>query len=262
MAAMPRWPMPARVLTTPAERWSRRGDSPPPHGGWYFVARVFGEVAWRLPGRTPARLHAFAMAEAQSELELRRAAARSPSFARRALYLRHALDEARHARMFAQRADELWRGGGRAGCFLRAPELEHLYDRLGEVGCLAFVHLGEARGRAQFEAYRARFARRGDERTRTLFDAVLADERRHERYTRELLLELCGTEGAVRAALRRARAWELWRGFRRSGRLVSTALHAVVMTALYLVVAPLGLVLRRRRRPLGFIDEERREQPR
>lgn len=104
---------------------------------------------------------------------------------------------------------------------------------------LAFVHRGERRGREQFERYARHFDRRGDTRTRALFDAILVDERRHERYTRALLVELAGGERAARAALRRAALWEAWRTWRRAGRALASAIYAVAMIAIYLVA---GLV--------------------
>jgi hypothetical protein len=59
----------------------------------------------------------FARTEEQSQLELRQAAALCPEVARRAAYLRHALDEQRHAEILAETASTLAvaHGGERFG---------------------------------------------------------------------------------------------------------------------------------------------------
>lgn len=204
-----------------------------------LLVRASSPLVWRLPGHAPRKLEAFGRAEEGSRIDLLAAAHATPSLARRARYLRHALDETRHAAMFARRANELRAARGLAPSGPPRADSEALFERLGEVGFLAFVHRGERRGRRQFEVYARHFARHGDERTRALFDAILADEREHEGYTRALLVELAGERGAARA-LRRAGWWEAWRTWRRAGRALAHAVYAVAMTALYLVVAPLA----------------------
>ena len=59
------------------------------------LARLLAPLAWRTPARAARKLQSFARAEQGSMLDLRLAAARTPSPARAALYLRHADDEAR-----------------------------------------------------------------------------------------------------------------------------------------------------------------------
>jgi hypothetical protein len=203
------------------------------------VVRATSPLVWRWPGHAPRKLEAFARAEEGSRLDLMAAAHATPSLARRARYLRHALDETRHAAMFTRRARELRASAGLAPCGPPRADTEELFARLGELGFLAFVHLGEQRGRKQFEVYAAHFARRGDARTQAMFDGILVDEREHEGYTHALLVELAGADGA-RQALRRARWWSAWRGWRRAGRAITHALYAVLMMALYLIMAPLA----------------------
>jgi hypothetical protein len=96
----------------------------------------------------------------------------------------------------------------------------------------------------QFEAYRDFFARSGDDASRAMFDAVLVDERRHEAYSRALLLDLAGSERAARAAMRRVALWEAWRTWRRLGRVMAGAVYAAIMIALYVVLAPIALLVR------------------
>jgi rubrerythrin len=201
-------------------------------------------VAGRIPGHSARMLLGFARAELGSMLDLRAAAERSPSIERSALYLRHALDESRHARMLFQRGAELRRARGEAPPPATSADTEDLFERLGEVAFLAFVHRGERRGRMQFEAHRDAFARRGDEKTRALFEALITDERRHEAYTWELLVELAGGVHPARAALRKAAAWEAWRLWRRAGRAGAHLAYATLMTALYLLLLPMSLLVR------------------
>lgn len=209
------------------------------------LVRLATPVVWRVPGHGARKLYGFARAEQGSRIDLLQAAHRTPSLARRALYLRHALDETRHAQMFWRRANEL-RGEAYPP---PVADTEDLFARLGEARFLAFVHRGEQRGRQQFELYAKHFGARGDDKTRALFDAILRDEHRHEGYTRALLVELVG-ERAARRELRRAALWAAWRMWRRMGRALSAAIYTLAMIAVYLVAGPiawLGSVLARRR---------------
>jgi len=216
-----------------------------------LFARVTSGLIWRSPRRAARLLFSFAHAEAGSRIDMITAARLTPSAERRALYLRHALDEGRHAQLFALRSAELRaRRGLRPLGFVR-PEAEALFERLGERRFLAFVHRGEQRGRRQFEGYREHFARAGDDRMRALFDAILTDERRHEEYTGALLRELCGGARGARRALGGAAAWEAWRTWRRAGRALAGAAYAASMSVLYLLLAPFALALRTVARPRG-----------
>ncbi len=190
-------------------------------------------IVWRIPGHGARKLQSFARAEQGSRIDLLLAARLTTSIERRALYLRHAVDETRHAQLFTRRAAEL-RGRSEPA----HADTEELFARLGERRFLAFVHRGERRGRQQFELYARHFARRGDTRSAAMFGAILGDEERHERYTRELLVGLCGEPGA-RAELRRAAMWEAWRTWRRAGRWLASRMFAIAMTVIYLVAAPL-----------------------
>lgn len=212
------------------------------------LVRLVTPLVWRLPGHAARKLHGFARAEKGSRIDLLQAAHHTESLERRALYLRHALDETRHARMFWRRANELCR---KKPLPPPSADTEELFARLGELRFLAFVHRGELRGKQQFELYARHFAARRDARTEAMFKAILADEERHQRYTRELLVELAGSERRARAELRRAALWEAWRTWRRAGRALAAALFAGAMTAIYLVcgpVAAIGSRLSRRRR--------------
>lgn len=202
------------------------------------LATLLAPLTLGSPRRRARLLAAFARAEHASMLDLRLAAAATPSPARKAAYLGHALDEERHARTFAAAARE--QGGDHSV----HGDAEDLFARRGEVGFLAFVHHGESRGHRQFAALAARAERLGDARLSTLLRAIARDEAQHEAYTRALLVELAGGEPGARRALRRARAWEAWRTFRRVGRATAGIVWTTSMTVLYFALVPFVLLVR------------------
>lgn len=208
------------------------------------LARLLNPIVWRLPGRPARKLFAFARAERGSMIDLMQAARTTQSAARAAMYLRHATDEARHARLFAQRSAELRRERGAEPLGAVRADTEALFERLGELDFLAFVHRGERRGRAQFEAYQAYFVQRGAQQDAALFEGILADERRHESYTRDLLVALAGSEAAARVALRRMGRWEAWRTWRRAGQGLAQWVYAISMFGVYVLAAPMALLVR------------------
>jgi hypothetical protein len=212
------------------------------------LAWLAGQWSFRAPLRTAQLLNGFARTEEQSQLELRDAARACPDERRRALYLRHALDEARHSRTFAEHAEELSRLAGGAGFSRPSAGSEGLFERLGEPRFLAFVHAGERRGRVEFETYARLLRQRGSLALAQLFEGVIGDERQHEAYSARLLEELAGGAEAARA-LTFARRWQAWRAFRRGGRGVSGALYNLTMLALYAALVPFALLWRLRPSP-------------
>ena len=207
-----------------------------------LLARLVNPIVWRIPGHGARKLRGFALAEHGSMLDLAAAARLTPSPERAALYLRHSLDENRHARLFALRADELRAQADRPSFGFPHADIENLFERLGETRFLAFVHRGERRGRAQFETYKAWFGRQRDNKTRALFDAIVRDEIRHETYTRDLLVELAGGEVAARRELTHAALWEAWRHWRRLGRSAAEGFYFTLMLLLYGLLAPFAVL--------------------
>jgi hypothetical protein len=235
-----RAPTTAGLVPVPARAYPSRGTRMPRR----LLARLLNPIVWSVPGHGARKLHGFALAEQASMIDLQAAVRSTPSPERRAAYVRHLLDETRHAQMFALRAAELRQKDGAAPFGPLRADTEELYENLGERRFLAFVHRGEQRGCAQFEVYRDWFARRGDDRTRALFEAILKDERQHARYTWELLAAIAGSDAAARADLRRAALWEAWRTWRRAGRFVAERAYFVLTVALYLLLAPFSLITR------------------
>jgi hypothetical protein len=212
------------------------------------LARLLNPLVWRTASHSAHKFHGFALAEHGSMLDLRLAARLTPSPARAAAYLRHADDETRHAQMFGKRARQLAREAGlRRGHAVWDPiraDSEQLFVGLGELEFLAFVHVGEARAIEQFLIYVAYFEARGRERDASLLTTILVDERRHAEYTRALLFELAASEAVARRALRRVRRWEAWRSWLRAGRFLAERVYLVSMLLVYLLAAPLGLLVR------------------
>lgn len=201
-----------------------------------FLADFFYTLSWRLPGRTWRRLYAFAEAEAESALELRCAAAQTKSAELAAKFLRHAEDEARHARILVRRAEVARAAGPLA---LPRPAHVHLFRTLGEDAFIAFVLRGETRGRRQFEAH-VRYFKTRDAALSTALASILGDERQHESYTRELLAMRPDAKSLRRRVAWRDRAYR----WRRAGGFLTAPLFALMMGALYLLSAPLALMTR------------------
>jgi hypothetical protein len=207
-----------------------------------FLARLFAPFVVRRRGRAAAMLMRFARTELGSSLVMRWAAAATASPVRRAAYLRHALDEERHARFFAARARKL----GAPACRLVA-DADDVFRLLGEQRFVAFVHRAEARGEREFEAYERGFRAAGDTKTAAVFQLVLRDERRHVEYSRGFFAEL----GVGHTTLAWVAAWEAARAAQRLASAVFGALHFTVMLGLYAALLPFSLVARLRSRRRG-----------
>ncbi|MEY4580404.1 MAG: hypothetical protein RL701_5107, partial [Pseudomonadota bacterium] len=208
-----------------------------------------GRLRWSNPRRAARLLLAFARAERSSHYDMLAAANGCISITRRALYLAHARDEALHAQLFMLRARELASAALPAG--EPQPDFEHLFEQLGELRFLAFVHAGEVRGQRQLTLYRDELAARGDHKSRALFDAVLRDEAQHVQYTQEQLQLVAGSERELQRALLFARSWELWRSWRRLGRTLATVVFNAAMYVVYVCLAPLAWLEQRNARKPG-----------
>jgi hypothetical protein len=224
---------------------------------WFVRAQAWlgGSIAFTSQLRTARLLYGFACTEAQSQLELCRAARACQDPRRRAMYLRHALDEARHARVFGEHAAELAHAAGAEGFPAPAAASEDLFDALGETRFLAFVYRGERRGRTEFEVYAKLLHRRGVSSLALLFERLVLDERQHEAYTARLLEELGGEAGARRALGWAARS-DAWLAFRRHGRRFAGLLYTLSMLLVYAALAPYALAIRwLSRPPRGFVND-------
>ncbi len=211
------------------------------------------EVVWRLP-RRPARLLAqFSQAERGSCYDMLAAAELTTSRALRRKYLEHAIDESQHATIFRGRALALGVSREEAALFDAAYLGEHgivggetLFERLGELEFLAFVHISEKRALEQFRVYQERSL--PDAETLEALGRICKDEVFHMTYTGAELERLRG-EGrgdAVKAAARRIfinRYKEAWLRFSRD---LGAVTSGIWLTLLYAVVlGPFKLLARR-----------------
>jgi len=219
-----------------------------------FLAKLVSPIVWRIPGHAARMLFGFSLAEHGSMLDLASAARNAPTPERRAQYLRHMVDEARHARLFAMRSAELRLASGQQSLGFPVADTEGLFEGLGELRFVAFVHRGETRAQNQFEAYRNWFDRQGDKKSQALFAAIIRDEQRHAQYTYDLLVELAGGEERARAELRAAFLWEAWRRWRRLGRFIAEKVYFVVMLLIYGVSGPLASLSGRGKQVTGWVE--------
>ena len=204
---------------------------------------MLSPLTWGSPSRTVRRLSAFARAEEGSRIDLIAAARLCQDTERAAKYLAHARDEARHTRIFANRARQLAEQGGLPPPDPVRADGDHLFEQLGEVDFLAFVHLGEDRAVQQFSHYERWLSPR-DPRTGAVFSALIEDERGHSTYSRSLLVSMVG-EVAAKKAIRRARLWEAWRVWRRLGRTTARLIYVILFSSLIPLLAVLSLWVRR-----------------
>lgn len=192
-------------------------------------------LSLRSPERVAARMSAFARAERGSQLDMHCAAAQTEDVTLASQFLRHAHDESRHARAFANRARELGEDG-----WIHA-DGGRLLAQLGPEKFLAFVHQGEARAIQRFLVIQETLVRNGDTRSASVFGALLQDETRHAAYTRSALDRHSQNPAAV---LRQTRRWSLWQGYRRLTAATARTLHDAGAWLMYLCLFPLALWLR------------------
>lgn len=224
--------------------------------GWPRQAWIgfWGQFAWRLPGGPQRLLTSFSQAERGSFYDMLAAAEQTERRELRRLYIEHALDESRHAGLFIGRVQEMG-GSDRTQAVLADSAYladkgivgeESLFERLGELRFLAFVHVAEADAVEQFDTY----LRLGlpDDETGTMLRGILKDEAFHVSYSRAALEPYIaqGLEGQVRSELRWVRLHRLWEGWKRFSHHIGAFVSSLWLGLLYLlVVGPFSLFERR-----------------
>jgi rubrerythrin len=216
-------------------------------------------LVWRDPSRRARNLLRFAEVEADGGRDLVRAAEVTADPLLRRLFLKHALDEQRHADLFRGRGLALVRHAPRAAAGLRAewlaPGERGLDDVRVDEECdeslLAFLHLSEAAAARDFARYIAVLG--GDPPTREVFEKVLHDEAFHMSYTRAQLERIA--PGSTRTLIWRARLTRFWRAYLRLATALAGLIGGVVLTLQYFVILPpFALAAQRsaRREALGW----------
>jgi rubrerythrin len=213
---------------------------------------------WRDVDRRARKLIHFAETEAEGGRHLAHAAELTSDPLLRRLFLRHALDEERHAALFRGRGQKLRRAraaGGKTGNKTgqktagfdadwlapgeRGLASEGGLDRLrvGEMSdsaLLAFLHLSEKAAAERFALYGEMLE--DDPETRAVFSDVLRDEVFHMTYTRTQLIRV--TPARNRRALWWARSRRLWRAYLRFAGALAGLLGGVVLTVQYFLLLP------------------------
>jgi hypothetical protein len=237
---------------------------------WLTLA---SEVAWRIPGRPARLLAAFALAERGSMLDMLSAVEHTGRRELRKKYFRHALDEARHARLFAARVRALG-GVGRAEAALEdSGQLvdagiiggQTLFERLGEEEFLSFVYVAEADAVEQFNVYLAR--RLPDPETCATLSHILKDEHFHVSYSRAEVERAAAAGRPMARSVTLHRLRRVWQGWLRFSRDFGAMMTGLWLGATYLiVVGPFRLLGRLEpggwQRPTGgssALDDARRE---
>lgn len=215
---------------------------------------------WRDPVRRGHRLLRFAEVEADGGRDIARAAELTVDARLRRLYLRHALDEQRHADLFRRRGAELLRGRGAAGAGWQpdwlAPGERGLDDvevaRERDGSLLAFLHLSERGAARSFDTYGRALAH--DPETRAMFERILKDEAFHMNYTRHELARVAPKRQGW--LLWKARLGRLWKGYLRFAVALGSLIGAVLLTVQYFLLLPVfALIAKRaeRREPPGWV---------
>lgn len=224
-------------------------------------------AVWHDPVRRYRTLLAFAATEEDGGHNLLAAAERIDDEELRGHILKHAEDEARHARLFRDRAAEV-RGqvadagaadgghGDRAWDLSAARQQDgrdahgfldgQLLDEQGEMSYVAMLHVAELKAEELFK----RFAdeTKHDPGTRAVFDQILKDERYHVAYTGRFLDKWReqGFGREVERGLKAARGSRFLGAWRRLGLRSAAGFSQVLLRVLYLtLLAPFGLMARR-----------------
>lgn len=224
------------------------------------MLRSLHRWVWADPRRRAEKLLRFAETEADGGRDLARAAELTVDPLLRRLYLRHALDEQRHASLFRARGRALLTslpsvGAARVQANWLAPGERGLDDLRvdGESpsALLAFLHLSERAAASRFAMYIEVLD--GDATTRDVFADVLRDEAFHMNYTRAQLRRVSPQHHGLRLWV--ARLSRLGKGYLRLAAAVANAIGGVVLTVQYFLVLPLFALLAKRaakREPRGW----------
>jgi hypothetical protein len=215
------------------------------------LLRPIHRWVWSDPHRRAKKLMRFAETEADGGRDIARAAELTGDALLRRLYLRHAMDEQRHAGLFRARGRAIYAslaaapGSTFEGNWL-APGERGLDDlqvaKESEDALLAFLHLSERAAARRFAVYHEVLD--VDPATRDVFTDVLGDEAFHMNYTYAQLKRVSPRKHGWR--LWSARLSRLWKGYLRIAAAIANVLGGVFLTIQYFLVLPLFALLAKR----------------
>jgi rubrerythrin len=227
------------------------------------LLRPLHRWVWSSPRRRADKLMRFAETEADGGRDIARAAERTRDALLRRLYLRHAMDEQRHAKLFRTRGRDILASlagqpdeGGFQANWLSPGErgLDDLaVDQEQEDSLLAFLHLSEKAAARRFAIYHEVLT--VDPVTRAVFGDILKDEAFHMNYTLSQLKRVSPRKHGVR--LWWARLTRLWKGYLRVASAIANVMGGVVLAVQYFVILPVFALMAKRaaRRQLpGWVD--------
>ncbi len=232
------------------------------------LLRPLHRWVWSDARRRGEKLLKFAQTEADGGRDIARASERTHDPLLRRLYLRHAMDEQRHANLFRTRGrailqslnaeekaafDANWFSPGERG-------LDDLsVDKESESSLLAFLHLSEKAAARRFAVYQEVLA--VDPTTRDVFTDVLKDEAFHMNYTLAQLKRVEPKKHGVR--LWWARLTRLWKGYLRVASAVANVMGGIVLAVQYFLILPIFALLAKRaaKKELpGWVDSHESEK--
>lgn len=234
------------------------------HQGLDRVLAPLHRWVWADPQRRAQKLLVFAETEADGGRDLARASELTKDGLLRRLYLRHALDEQRHAEMFRVRARELLAEIPRGAAGVQVNWLtpgERGLDDLHVEGerddsLLAFLHLSERAAAQRFAVYSDVLD--ADRGTQDVFRSILRDEAFHMNYTYTQLRRVAPQKHGARLWL--ARASRLWKGYLRISSAIAGVFGHVFLLVQYFVLLPVFALLAKRaakKEPQGFTSKAR-----
>ncbi len=201
--------------------------------------QLSGLISWRRDSGRANLMSKFAATELGSAYDMLAAAETTERREMRRKYLEHALDEAKHARIFRKRALDLGISREKSALvevgYLGENGIiagETLFERMGEIEFLAFVFDAEKRGLEQFHVYLNSDST--DQQTKSALTEIARDEHFHMSYSRAAL-EKYGAE-QKEALLRKVvlrRNKEAWLRF---GNVVGIFVSKIWLILLYFVV--------------------------
>ena len=211
--------------------------------------QLTGIVSWSRDKGRANLMSKFAATERGSAYDMLSAIESTERREMRRKYLEHALDEARHARIFRSRALALGVPRAQAALVDVGYLGDHgiiagktLFERMGEIEFLAFVFDAEARGLEQFNVYLA--SSRTDQLTKDALTEIAKDEHFHMSYSRAALEKYGANEKDK--ILRRV----VWRRYKeawlRFGNIVGIFVSRIWLLLIYfIIVAPFRLLARK-----------------
>jgi rubrerythrin len=199
-------------------------------------------VIWLNAERRSRKLLQFSEVEASGGRDLVRAAELTQDARLRRLFLAHARDEERHARMFRARGLALQEEGSRAsgkrfldGIGSGERGLDDLRVEDEDMhSLLAFIHLSERAAAREFATYRAVLSH--DPQTQALFERILHDEESHMNYSLAELNRV--SPGNGRGALWKARLRRVWRSYLRLAAGLANIISTVLLVIQYFILIP------------------------